>query len=206
MYSVNIFTDVQIRLMKDTLKHPKGFMLGAPEILQLNSNIMQTIRAKKVLDIGVFTGASALAAALALPPDHGGQVHGLDNNEEYTNMAKKYWSEAGVSDKIHLHIGDATDTLQKFIDEGQAGSYDFAFVDADKNDYNRYFEQCLVLVRSGGIISFDNTLWRGSVLDPQNQSDFTVAVREFNLKVKDDKRVNISFLKIGDGLTICFKK
>ncbi|KAK8718576.1 hypothetical protein OTU49_014635, partial [Cherax quadricarinatus] len=120
--------------------------------------------------------------------------------------ARKYWEEAGVSHKIQLHIAAAADTLQRFIDEGQAGTFDYVFIDADKVNYDRYFEQCLVLVRSGGIVSFDNTLRSGKVLDPEDQTHDTLAIRNLNVKLRDDNRINISFLNIGDGFTLCFKK
>ncbi|KAK7072080.1 hypothetical protein SK128_027660 [Halocaridina rubra] len=197
-------TDTQKKLNEMTMQHPRSRMLGAPESLQLNANLMRAIGAKKVLDVGVFTGASALSAALALPDE--GEVHGLDHSEEYTNMAKPYWEEAGVSNKIHLHIAPASETLQKFIKNGQAGTFDFAFIDADKTHIDDYYEACLILIRSGGIIAFDNTLWDGRVMDPEDQTPDTVALKNLNVKLKDDQRINISFLNIGDGLTLCFKK
>nr|XP_053636132.1 probable caffeoyl-CoA O-methyltransferase 2 isoform X1 [Cherax quadricarinatus] len=197
-------TDTQKKLVEETLKLPNGAMMGAPEVLQLSANLIQVIGAKKVLDVGVFTGASALSAALALPSD--GEVHALDISDNYTKIARKYWEEAGVSHKIQLHIAAAADTLQRFIDEGQAGTFDYVFIDADKVNYDRYFEQCLVLVRSGGIVSFDNTLRSGKVLDPEDQTHDTLAIRNLNVKLRDDNRINISFLNIGDGFTLCFKK
>ncbi|KAG7173670.1 probable caffeoyl-CoA O-methyltransferase 2 [Homarus americanus] len=197
-------TDVQKRLNEETLKHARYAMLGAPEVLQLNANIMKTMGAKKVLDVGVFTGSSSLSAALAIPPD--GEVHALDISEEYTSIGKKYWSEAGVSHKIHLHIAPASNTLQKFIDEGQAGTFDYVFIDADKPNYDNYYEQCMILVHAGGVITFDNTLWDGSVLDLSDQTADTVALRKLNVKLRDDQRIDISFLNIGDGFTMCFKK
>ncbi|XP_068213489.1 probable caffeoyl-CoA O-methyltransferase 2 [Palaemon carinicauda] len=197
-------TDVQKKLGEETLKMERGMMLGAPEVLQLNQNLIRSIKAKKVLDVGVFTGASALSAALALPGD--GEVHALDTSKEFTDIGKKYWKEAGVSHKVHLYIAPASETLQKFIDEGQKNTFDFAFVDADKEGYDKYYEQCLVLIRSGGIIAFDNTLQNGKVADAEEKSPHVVAIRKLNEKLKDDSRIEISFLKIGDGLTLCFKK
>nr|AAZ66373.1 O-methyltransferase [Penaeus chinensis] len=197
-------TDVQKRLNDATLQHRRAAMLGAPEVLQLNANIMQAIGAKKVLDIGVFTGASSLSAALALPPN--GKVYALDISEEFTNIGKPYWEEAGVSNKISLHIAPAAETLQKFIDAGEAGTFDYAFIDADKESYDRYYELCLILLRPGGVIAFDNTLWDGAVIDPTDQKPGTLAIRKMNEKLKDDQRINISFLRIGDGLSLCFKK
>ncbi|KAK4307976.1 hypothetical protein Pmani_020302 [Petrolisthes manimaculis] len=194
------YTDVQKRLIEETLKHTESGMLSSPDSLQLIANLIQAIGAKKVLDVGVFTGVSSLSAALSLPQD--GVVHALDINEDYTAIAKKYWDEAGVSDKIKLHIAPAADTLQKFIDEGQTGTFDFAFIDADKISYWRYYELCLVLVRRGGIIAFDNTLWNGRVTDPNDQTQSTVALRTLNEKLRDDQRINISFLNIGDVVPV----
>ncbi|XP_045132083.1 probable caffeoyl-CoA O-methyltransferase 2 isoform X2 [Portunus trituberculatus] len=197
-------TDVQKRLNEVTFKHSRYQMLGAPEVLQLNANLIQAIGGKKVLDVGVFTGASSLSAALALPPD--GEVHALDITEEYPSIGKPFWAEAGVADKIHLHIAPAGQTLQRLIDEGHAGSFDFAFIDADKPGYDDYYEKCLVLLRRGGIISFDNTVQAGRVIDPDDQKPATVAIRKLNEKLRDDQRINLSFLKIADGLTLCFIK
>lgn len=122
------------------------------------------------------------------------------------SSGRKFWSEDGVADKIHVHIGPATDTLQRFIDEGQAGTFDFAFIDADKPNFDRYYEQCLVLLRHGGIIAFDNTVLNGRILDPDDQKPDALAVRKLNKKLLDDQRINLSFLKIGDGLSLCFIK
>lgn len=195
-------TDAQKKLMEATLKRPRYQMLGAPEVLQLNSNLIKAIGGKKVLDVGVFTGASTLAAALALPPD--GEVHAFDINEENVNIGKPFWREAGVENMIRLHIGPAKNSLQKLLDEGHAGTFDFAFIDADKTGYDGYYEQCLVLLRRGGIIAFDNTLFNGRVLDHNNQEPNTVAIRKLNEKLKDDQRINLSFLNVGDGLSLCF--
>lgn len=198
-------TDVQKKLTEETLKMSRGRMLGAPEVLQLNQNLMKLIGAKKVIDVGVFTGASSLAAALAIPDD--GLVQALDVSKEYTDHAKVYWKEAGMEKKIHLHIAPANETLQKFIDGGQSGTYDFAFIDADKAGYDQYYEQCLVLIRSGGIIAFDNTIQGGRVADPNaKETPDLIAIRNLNKKLHNDSRIDISFLKIADGLTLCFKK
>ncbi|XP_063869853.1 probable caffeoyl-CoA O-methyltransferase 2 [Scylla paramamosain] len=197
-------TDVQKRLNEATFKHSNYEMLGAPEVLQLNANLIQAIGGKKVLDVGVFTGASSLAAALALPPD--GEVHALDINEEDTRIGKPFWAEAGVADKIHLHIAPASQTLQRLIDEGHAGTFDFAFIDADKMGYDEYYEKCLVLLRRGGIIAFDNTVQAGRVINPDDHKPATVAIRKLNEKLRDDQRINLSFLKIADGFTLCFIK
>jgi len=194
--------DVQRALAAETMEHPRARMQGAPEVLQLTANLMRSIGAKRVLDIGVYTGCSALSAALALPT--GGEVFALDVSEEYLNIGKPYFAKAGVADKIKIHIAPANDTLQKLIDQGMENQFDFAFIDADKTNYCNYLEKCLVLLRSGGIIAVDNTLWGERVLDDSDQSEATAAIRAFNDKVKDDPRVDISFLTIADGLTLLF--
>ncbi|XP_076043497.1 putative caffeoyl-CoA O-methyltransferase 1 [Oratosquilla oratoria] len=197
-------TDVQKKLQDETLKHHRSVMMGDADVTQLMGNLIRSIGATKVLDIGVFTGVSALSAALALPPQ--GKVHALDINMDYIKIGQPFWKEAGVGEKIDVHIGPASETLQKFIDEGQAGTFDFAFIDADKVGYLQYYEQCLVLLRVGGIIAVDNTLWGGSVIDPEDNTPDTVAIRKFNAFVHKDDRIGLSFLKISDGLTLCFKK
>ncbi|XP_050721580.1 probable caffeoyl-CoA O-methyltransferase 2 [Eriocheir sinensis] len=197
-------TEGQKKLMALTLTLPRYVMLGAPEVLQLNANLIRSIGGRKVLDVGVYTGASALSAALALPQD--GEVHALDITEENINLGRPFWQEDGVADKIHVHIGLATDTLQRFIAEGQTGTFDFAFIDADKANIDRYYEQCLVLVRPGGIIAFDNTVLNGRVLNLDDQKPDAVAIRRINEKLRDDERIHLSFLKVGDGLSLCFVK
>jgi len=197
-------TDVQKRLMEVTLKHPESGMMGDPEVVQLNTNIMQAIGAKKVLDVGVFTGVSSLAAALAIPSD--GKVYALDINDDFVKVGKPFWEEAGVTDKIQLYLAPAKETLQKFIDNGESGTFDYAFIDADTQNKDNYHELCLKLIRPGGVIAFDNTLWSGRVIDENDQSERMLLTRKLNDKLRDDKRCNISFLNIGDGLTLLFKK
>jgi len=191
-------------LQQVTLKHKRSVMMGAPEVLQLTSNLIKAIRAQKVLDIGVFTGCSALTAALALPPS--GEVHALDVSREYVSVGEPYWAKAGVSDKIKVHIAPALETLNKFINQGQQGTFDFAFIDADKINYLTYYEKCLVLLRKGGIIAVDNTIWSGDVINEEDQSCDTKAIRAFNDTVAEDPRVDISFLTIADGLSLFFIK
>uniref|UniRef100_A0A2P2HVP1 O-methyltransferase n=1 Tax=Hirondellea gigas TaxID=1518452 RepID=A0A2P2HVP1_9CRUS len=197
-------TAIQKELQQVTMQHKRHTMMGAPECLQLTANLIKSIRAKKVLDIGVFTGCSALSAALALPDD--GEVHGLDVSEDYVNIGRPYFEKSGVANKIKIHIGPGLDTLNKFLDDGQAGTFDFAFIDADKDNYINYYEKCLVLLRKGGIIAVDNTIWGGTVMDESDTSLDTTSIRAFNELVKDDQRVDISFLTIGDGLTLLFIK
>lgn len=195
---------VQKKLQEDTVKLRAGGMLGAPEVLSLNSLLIRSLGAKKVLDIGVFTGASALAAALALPED--GRVLACDVNKEWTDRAQEYWQLAGVSYKIELKLAPASETLQAVLDEGNsAGTYDFAFIDADKPGYHAYFELCLQLLRKGGIIAFDNTLWSGLVLDENDHSSDTMALKALNDKLAADDRVCVVQMNIGDGLTLATK-
>ncbi|XP_018023375.1 probable caffeoyl-CoA O-methyltransferase 2 [Hyalella azteca] len=179
-----------------------GLMMGAPEVLQLTANLIRAIGGKRVLDIGMFTGSSALSAALALPDD--GQVYGFDISEEYVKHGYPFFEKAGVKEKIKIHFGPAMDNLQKLVDDGQSGTFDFAFIDADKENYWGYYELCLLLVRRGGIIAVDNTLWSGRVFDTSHTDECTVAIREFNDKVHRDSRVRVSFLPIGDGLSLLF--
>jgi len=196
--------EAQRALAAETTKHARARMQGAPEVLQLTANLMRSIGAKRVLDVGVFTGCSALSAALALPA--GGEVFALDVSEEYVNVGKPFFAQAGVADKIKIHIAPASETLQKLIDAGMENQFDFAFIDADKPGYCDYFEKCLVLLRSGGIIAVDNTIYQGGVVDKENTSENCLGIRAFNEKVKDDPRVDISFLTIADGLTLLFIK
>merc|ERR1712095_235285 len=176
--------------MEETLNHPRGMMLGAPEVLSLNAAFLKALKAKKVIDVGVFTGASSLAAALALPDD--GRVIACDINEDFTNIARKFWKEANVENTIKLEIAPATDTLQKLVDAGKGG-------------YDSYFELCLKLMRKGGIIAFDNTLWNGNVVGDEVQSPDVVAMRKLNPMLSKDTRVNVVLMNIGDGYTLATK-
>ncbi|KAF2356863.1 O-methyltransferase family 3 [Trinorchestia longiramus] len=196
-------TEVEKELQDYTQKNFKNNgMMGAPVSLHLMGNLMRIIGAKRVLDVGVFTGSSSLAAALAVGEQ--GEVHGFDINEDYVKCGYPFFEKAGVRDKFHLHIGPANDSLQKLIDEGQSGTFDFAFIDADKVNYWNYYEKCLQLVRKGGIIAVDNTLWGGEVTDDSANSESTLALKDFNKKIHQDLRVRVSFLTMGDGLSLLF--
>ena len=194
---------VLTQLRQETAKLPMSRMQIAPEQGQLMALLVKLIGAKKTLDIGVFTGYSALAVALALPDD--GKIIACDRDTRYTDMAKSYWEEAGVAHKIDLRIAPALETLDKLIAEGQENSFDFAFIDADKRNYTNYYERALILVRSGGLIAIDNVLWSGRVADPQDNDKRTIAIRQFNQKLHRDRRVDISLLPIADGLTLARK-
>lgn len=154
------------------------------------------------VEVGTFTGYTALTIALALPAD--GQLIALDIDDQY--IRQDLWKKAGVSEKIQLKLGSGTDTLQALLEENGPGSFDFVFIDADKVNYLKYYELALQLIRSNGIIAIDNTLWDGQVLDESDTSDMTVAIRQVNDFVRDDQRVDISFLRLGDGTTLCRKK
>ena len=159
--------------------------------------------ARKYLEIGVFTGYSALCVADAMPAV--GKVTGCDVSEEWTAIARKYWREAGVDDKIDLVLAPAGETLQKLRDGGAEGTYDLAFIDADKESYDLYYEHCLALMKPGGLIILDNVLWGGSVIDPAADDIDTRAIRDVNEKIHTDKRVTLSLVPIGDGLTLARK-
>lgn len=196
--------DILASLREETAKHPMGMMQIAPEQGQFMEILVQLMGATKTLEIGVFTGYSSLCVALALPPN--GQIIACDVSEEYTAIARRYWEAAGVANKISLQLGPAINTLDKLIAEGQAGTFDFAFIDADKENYEAYFERSLQLVRNGGLIVIDNVLWSGRVADPQVQDESTTAIRTFNDKLRNDPRVTLSVVPIADGLTLALKR
>jgi predicted O-methyltransferase YrrM len=195
--------EVLENLRQETAQLAWGRMQISPEQGQFLALLIQLMAAQKTLEIGVFTGYSSLAVALALPPH--GQVVACDVSEEWTAIARRYWQQAGVAHKIDLHLAPALQTLQHLLDQGQAGSYDFAFIDADKGNYAAYYEQALQLVRPGGLIAIDNTLWSGQVADSQFDDADTIAIRAFNQKLHQDPRIALSLVPIGDGLTLALK-
>jgi caffeoyl-CoA O-methyltransferase len=191
-------------LRAETAKLPMAAMQISPEQGQFMAFLVETIGARRTIEIGTFTGYSALCVALALPA--GGKVVACDVSEEYTAIGRRYWSLAGVADKIDLRLAPALDTLANLLADGGAGSFDFAFIDADKREYNGYYEAILKLMRPGGIIAVDNVLWGGAVADPAQQDDDTRAIRALNEKLKADSRISLSLLPIGDGLTLARKR
>ena len=188
----------------ETAGLPESMMQICPEQGALMGNLIRMISAKRTIEVGTFTGYSALVVALALPKD--GEVIACDVSEEWTAIGKEKWEQAGVSHKIDLRLGPAVDTLDELIQQGQKGSFDFAFIDADKVNYTAYYEKCLQLIASGGVIAIDNVLWGGSVLDSKRNDEDTKAIRELNDFVALDERVNISMIPIGDGVTLVVKK
>jgi caffeoyl-CoA O-methyltransferase len=196
--------EVLRRLREETAPHPESNMQIAPEQGQFMALLVRLLGARKTLEVGVFTGYSALAVALALPED--GQVVACDVSEEFTAVARRYWQEAGVERKIDLRLAPAAETLDGLIDSGADGTFDFAFLDADKESYDRYYEQSLVLVRPGGLIAIDNVLWDGEVADPAKSGPALDAIRALNAKLVADERVDLSLLPLADGLTLARRR
>ncbi len=196
--------DILRQLREETARHPGARMQIAPEQGQFMALLVQLLGATKTLDIGVFTGYSSLCVALSLPPN--GKIIACDVSEEYTTIARRYWEAAGVADKIDLRIAPALSTLDELLATGQAGTFDFAFIDADKTNYEGYYERSLQLVRPGGLIAIDNVLWSGRVADPQQQENSTNTIRAFNEKLHHDERVTLSLVPIADGLTLALKR
>ena len=183
-----------------TARLPEAVMQISPEQGQFMAFLLRLMGAKRVLEIGTFTGYSTLWLASALPED--GQVITCDCNREWTDMARQYWERAGLAHRITLHLGDARETLKTLQDAGKSDTYDFAFIDADKVNYDAYYQACLTLVRPGGLIAIDNTLWGGAVIDPDATDPDTEAIRRLNRKVRDDQRVEMVMVPIGDGVTL----
>ena len=183
--------------------HPRASMQISPEQGQFMQLLARITGARRTLEIGTFTGYSALAVALALPED--GRVVTCDISQEYTGVARSYWEKAGVAHKIDLRIAPAQDTLDALFAAGGADSFDLAFIDADKTGYDAYYERCLQLLRPGGVIAVDNVLWSGRVARPAEDAD-TAALQAFNLKLRDDSRIDLSLLPLGDGLTLARKR
>jgi len=196
--------DVVRRQREDTENLPSASLQSSPEQGQFLRLLVELMGARKALEVGVYCGFSALSVALGLPDD--GMMIACDVSEEWTNIARKYWEEAGIAHKIDLRLAPALETLAKLLDDGQAGTFDFAYIDADKAAYVDYFEYALKLLRPGGLITVDNTLWHGRLIDPEDQHPDTNAMRSFNEKLHRDERVSLSMLPIGDGLTLALKR
>lgn len=192
------------QLRQETARHPQAGMQISPEQGQFMALLVQLLGATKTLEVGVFTGYSSLCIALAIPST--GKIVACDLNEEYTSIALRYWQTAGVADKIDLRLAPALETLDQLLAAGQTETFDFAFIDADKVNYEGYYERSLQLVRTGGLIAIDNVLWSGRVADPQDQDNSTLAIRTFNEKLHHDERVSLSLVPIADGLTLALKR
>jgi predicted O-methyltransferase YrrM len=197
-------TAVQRELRRVTQRMPRSSMQIGAEQGALMQLLVRVMGARRCLEIGTFTGYSALAVALALPP--GGRITCCDVSEEWTSIARRYWRKAGVAGRIDLRIAPALQTLDALLKAGKAAKYDFAFIDADKANYSNYYERCLKLVRRGGLIAVDNTLWGGSVVDARNQTVDTRAIRAFNRKLIRDRRVDMALVPVGDGLSLALKR
>jgi predicted O-methyltransferase YrrM len=192
------------RLRAETASHPKVNMQIAPEQGQFMQMLVRLLGARRAIEVGVFTGYSSLAVVLAMPAD--GRLLACDISEEYTAIARRHWQAAGVADRIELVIAPAKQTLDARLAAGEAGQYDFAFIDADKTGYLSYYERLIQLVRPGGLIAVDNTLWGGEVADPANRDEDTVALREFNDALLADPRIDLSLLPLADGLTLARRR
>jgi predicted O-methyltransferase YrrM len=187
-------------LRAETASHPKVNMQIAPEQGQFMQMLVRLMGARRAIEVGVFTGYSSLAVLLAMPPD--GRLLALDVSPAYTAVARRHWEMAGVADRVELVIAPAKETLDARLAAGEAGRYDFAFIDADKTGYLEYYECLLKLLRPGGLILVDNTLWSGEVANPGNLEADTVALREFNDFLHRDRRIDLALLPVGDGLTL----
>ena len=192
------------QLREETSSYPNAQMQISPDQGQFLSLLIAATGAMRALEIGVFTGYSSLSVALALPAE--GRLVACDLSDEYTRVARRYWKEAGVEQKIDLRLGPALESLEALIDEGQSESFDFAFIDADKVNYPHYFEFCLRLLRPGGLIAIDNVLQHGKVADPDNHDRTVELIRGFNQALYRDRRISLSLLPIADGITLALKR
>ena len=196
--------EILARLRQETDSHPRAGMQISPDQGQLLALLVELLGARRIIEVGTFTGYSSLAMAMALPDD--GEMVCCDVSEDYTSVARRYWAEAGVAGRITLRLAPALETLDALITDGRTGAFDMAFIDADKENYQNYFERCLSLIRPGGLIAIDNVLWNGRVIDPTDNSVDTQAIRAFNAGLKDDDRVTVSLLSVADGLTLARKR
>jgi predicted O-methyltransferase YrrM len=203
--SVGLREDADLAaLREETARHPDAEMQISPEQGAFMGLLVRLLGARKTLEVGVFTGYSSMVVAKAMGPE--GRVLALDVSEEFTAVARRHWAKAGIADRIELRLRPAAESLQELVAAGGGATFDFAFIDADKVNYDTYYEYALKLVRRGGLIAIDNVLWDGKVIDPSHKTASTVAIREFNRKVHGDERVDAVLLPIGDGLTLALKR
>jgi len=193
----------QAALRDATRGHERAAMQISPEQGQFMAMLVKLTGARRTIEVGVFTGYSALSVALALPED--GRILACDISDDYTRIGKPFWERADIAHKIDLQLGPALQTLDRQLAAGQAGQFDFAFIDADKVSYDGYYERCLQLLRPGGLLAIDNTLWGGRVAEPAD-SDDTAALQALNRKLHHDERIDLSLLPLGDGLTLARKR
>nr|WP_238718516.1 class I SAM-dependent methyltransferase [Petrachloros mirabilis] len=196
--------EILTQLRQETAQHPAGDMQTSPDQGQFMALLVQLIGAKKTLEVGTFTGYSTLWIALALPPE--GRIVACDVSEAYTAIARRHWQTAGVAHKVDLRLAPALDTLEHLLNDGQADTFDFAFIDADKENYLAYYASCLQLIRPGGLIAIDNVLWGGQVADPTADDEATKVIRVLNQTLHSDRRVHLSMVAIADGLTLAMKR
>lgn len=196
--------EVLRELREETRGMPHAGMQIGPDQGQFMALLAKLVGARRCIEIGVFTGYSSIAVALALPDD--GRLLACDVNEEWTAIARRYWKKAGVEHKIELRLAPALETLDGLLAAGEAGRFDFAFIDADKGNYLAYYERCLRLLRPGGLVAADNTLWSGDVANPGNQKPDTVSLRAFNDALHGDERIDLALLPLGDGVTLARKR
>lgn len=205
LMDVSLREDAVARSLREaTAEMPERNMQIAPEQGQFMALLLQMLGARHCIEVGVFTGYSSLVMASVLPPD--GRIVACDISETYTRMARPFWERAGVAERIDLRLGPAMDTLSGLLATEGPDGFDFAFIDADKSRYDDYYEICLRLLKPGGVVAIDNTLWHGTVADPSVSDRDTEAIRALNAKLLGDDRIDLSLLPIGDGLTLCRKR
>lgn len=190
-------------LREETAKHPRAQMQISPEQGHFMALLVRLLGARRCLEVGVFTGYSAMVVAKAM--GRAGKVVALDVSEEFTNIGRRHWAKAGIAERIDLRLRPAAESLKAMVEASEGESFDFVFIDADKANYDEYYEYALKLLRRGGLIAIDNVLWSGSVVDSTDQSADTVAIRAINQKIHDDVRVDATLLPVGDGLTLALK-